>query len=120
MKKEILIIDDDRDIVSVLTAILEEYKYAVRAVYNGTDALTLIKTFRPDLILLDYMLPDMNGDEVADAVRDMLKEKTMPIILISAAHNGKKVAEQAKMDGYISKPFEMEHLLETVKSFIGP
>ena len=113
-KRKILIVDDDHEIVNVLSIILEEENYDVMKVYKGNDAVTSIRESNPDLVLLDYMLPDINGDEVARIVRQELKKQKLPIILISAAHDGEKVAEKAQMDGYIAKPFEMNILLEKI------
>jgi DNA-binding response OmpR family regulator len=117
-KPNILIVDDDRDIVNVLTIILEENDFYVHSVFKGKDAVEVIKKKRPDLILLDYMLPDINGDEVSRHIRGILKDSPVPIVLISAAHNAQRIADQAEMDGYIPKPFEMDELLSTIKRLL--
>jgi DNA-binding response OmpR family regulator len=118
-KGEILVVDDDRDIINVLTIILEEEQYRVKKAYTGLEAVTLFQEFQPDLVLLDYMLPDINGDEVAQKIRAFHPEKQVPIILISAAHNAEKIAQTAALDGYIPKPFEMGDLLKRINTLLS-
>jgi CheY-like chemotaxis protein len=118
MEKTVLIVDDDKDIVTVLKLILAGENYSVLTASTGVEGYHMATTACPDLILMDYMLPDMNGDEVTVKIRNHLKSKSMPILLISAAHNAEIIAKTAGMDGFIPKPFEMEKLLEEVKKYM--
>jgi CheY-like chemotaxis protein len=113
MPGHVLIVDDDKDIVTVLTAILEEEQYAVTHAYAGHEALEAVDRSIPDLILMDYMLPDLNGDQVALKIREKITAH-VPMILISAAHNAEKIAHEAQFDGYLPKPFEIDHLLSEI------
>ena len=106
----ILIIDDDIAIGNLEQEVLERNGYAVLRAYSGTEALLLLKNCRPNLILLDLMLPGLSGEEVLPQI------KGIPVIVVSA-----KVAVQDKVDlllggaaDYLTKPFNMKELLARV------
>ena len=108
--KTIAIIDDDAHIGDVLSEILEKKGYAVTRAYSGTDALYLLSQSRPDLILLDLMLPGLSGEEVLPHI------KNITVIVLSA-----KVDIQDKVDlllggavDYVTKPFNTEELLARI------
>ena len=108
--KTIAIIDDDVHIGDVLTEILESNGYTVVRAYSGTEALYLLSEYKPDLILLDLMLPGLSGEEVLPHI------KNIPVIVLSA-----KVDVQDKVDlllggavDYITKPFNTEELLARI------
>lgn len=109
--KNILIVEDNIEIHNLIKEILEQENYKTLNAYSGTEALTLIKKENVDLILLDLMLPGLNGEEIVKRV------KNIPIIVISA-----KISQEDKvnvlLDGandYITKPFNVEELLARVK-----
>lgn len=109
--ENILIIEDDIDIHNVIKKALEKEKYNILDSYSGTEALTLIKNNNIDLILLDLMLPDINGEEIIRKVKDI------PIMVISA-----KVSEKDRIENllngandYIVKPFNLKELLARIK-----
>lgn len=106
----ILIIDDDTAIGDLEQEVLERAGYAVQRAYSGTEALLLLKSSRPDLILLDLMLPGLSGEEVLPRIQGI------PVIVISA-----KTAVQDKVDlllggaaDYLTKPFDTKELLARV------
>lgn len=109
--KNILIVEDDIEIHSLIKEILQKEQYNVLEAYSGTEAMMLIEKEKIDLILLDLMLPGLNGEEI------IKKVKNIPIIVISA-----KISSEDKvnvlLDGandYITKPFDTEELLARVK-----
>lgn len=109
--KNILIVEDNIEIHNLIKEILEQENYKTLNSYSGTEALTLIEKENVDLILLDLMLPGLNGEEIVKRV------KNIPIIVISA-----KISQEDKvnvlLDGandYITKPFNVEELLARVK-----
>ena len=108
--EQILIIDDDETIGNLEQEVLEREGYAVLRAYSGTEALLLLKNSRPDLILLDLMLPGLSGEEVLPQIGNI------PVIVVSA-----KVAVQDKVDlllggavDYLTKPFDTKELLARV------
>jgi DNA-binding response OmpR family regulator len=122
-KKKILMIDDAVDLVTLLKMRLEFHDYAVVPLYTSKRALEIAQREEPDLILLDIMMPDMDGYEVCRRLKTDEKTKNTPIILFTAQSSQlKKMAEEYKKigaDDYIAKPFEPEVLLRKVKEIIG-
>lgn len=107
--KTILIVDDDQDIVQTLTANLSLDGYKVCAAYTGRDGINLAKSARPDLILLDLNLPDLDGIAVCDILR---RELTLPIIMLTARDTltDKVLGLKSGADDYMVKPFEFLEL----------
>ena len=107
---QILIIDDDRHISEMLTESLTAEGYAVSAAFSGTEALTLLSQSKPDLILLDLMLPGLTGEELLPKIKDI------PVIVVSAKAD---VADKVGLllggaADYMTKPFEMQELLARI------
>jgi excisionase family DNA binding protein len=114
-KQKILIVDDDEALVELITDVLDrDGRFEILAVNNGFDAGMMVKEYRPDLIVLDVMLPDINGKEVCRRVR---RDKTMDdvkVICISGMVEEDKIGElrAAGADDFMHKPFEVEKLVE--------
>lgn len=109
--KKILVVEDDSSIHSILEEMLKQENYDVLNAYSGTEAMILLEKENPDLILLDLMLPGLNGEEI------IKKNNHIPIIVLSA-----KISKENKveclLDGandYITKPFEKDELLARIK-----
>jgi DNA-binding response OmpR family regulator len=115
MQKKILIIDDDRDIVEAMEAILQMENYVVLHAYTGGEGVSLAKKETPDLLLLDYMLPDINGREVAILFKKNTALSPIPIIIVSAAKEAQEAVDELQLNGHLEKPFDLFDLLDTVK-----
>ncbi len=114
-QREVLLVDDDLDLVEVVKAGLEEDgRFTVRVANNGFDAGMMIKEYRPDLIVLDVMLPDINGREVCAKVRSDNSLEDVRIICISGMVEADKIDELkgAGADDFLQKPFEVEELID--------
>ena len=114
-KRKILIVDDDEELVELISDVLErDGRFEVRTVNNGFDAGMMVKEYRPDLIVLDVMLPDINGKEVCQRVRSDKTMDDVRIICISGMVEEDKVGElrAAGADDFMHKPFEVERLVE--------
>ncbi|MDS3859517.1 response regulator [Thermosynechococcaceae cyanobacterium BACA0444] len=114
----ILVVDDTQENLEVLSALLELEGYEVRMAINGEMALMGVEAEPPDLILLDIMMPDLDGYEVCQRLKSHPKTKALPIIFISALDDvfDKVKAFQAGAVDYISKPFQAEEVLARVKN----
>lgn len=112
--KTILLVDDDRELVDGLRSLLEKQGYKVMLANDGHQAKTVIYNQRPDLVILDMMMPRMGGYPVLEHFRG--KPDTPPIIMITANEGSrhKAYAEYLGVVDYIRKPFAMERLLEAV------
>jgi two-component system phosphate regulon response regulator PhoB len=121
VKSRILIVDDDVDLLELLRGPLENLGYIVRTVTTGEAALGQANTFSPDLIILDLMLPQMNGFAVCEQLRSRPTTATTPIIMMTAL-----TGEFPRMEGmhsgcsaYISKPFHLRELLVQVADLLA-
>jgi len=113
-KRKVLLGDDDLELVELLTDVLErDGRFEVRSVNNGFDAGMMVKDYRPDIIVLDVMLPDINGKEVCQRVRSDKEMDDVRIICISGMVEEDKVSElrAAGADDFMHKPFEVERLV---------
>jgi len=119
MKKKILVCDDNVDIADVLKIILEGGGYEVKVLNEGRNILKEVKQFNPNLLLLDIMLPGIDGKEISLKLKSDKETKKLPIIVISALNNPKQVAKEAGADGFIAKPFDMQTLLIKVNGCLG-
>ncbi|MEK6248471.1 MAG: response regulator [Planctomycetales bacterium] len=116
-KRKILVVDDDVELVELITDVLErDGRLEVRSVNNGFDAGMMVKDFKPDLIVLDVMLPDINGKEVCQRVRSDSSMDSVRIICISGMVEEDKVDElrQAGANDFMRKPFEVDRLIDRI------
>lgn len=116
-KRRALVVDDDQDLVDLLKDVLDsDGRFEVRSANNGFDAGMMVKEYRPDIIILDVMLPDINGKEVCQRVRNDPATSDVKIICISGMVEADKIDElrEAGADDFLQKPFEMETVLERV------
>ena len=113
-KRKVLVVDDDEDLVELICDALDrDGRFDIRSVNNGFGAGMLIKEFRPDLIVLDVMLPDINGKEVCQLVRGDKSMDNVRIICISGMVETNKIQElrDAGSDEFLKKPFDVDVLL---------
>ena len=117
-KKTVLIVEDEKSIVDILRFNLEKDEYAVETAYDGETGLRLAVEKNPDLVLLDLMLPKMNGFDVCRRLRE--RGSNVPIIILTAREEeGDKVQGlELGADDYITKPFSMRELMARVKANI--
>lgn len=114
-KRKVLIVDDDEELVELMRdAFDQDGRFDIRTANNGFDAGMLVKEFRPDLVVLDVMLPDINGREVCVRVRSDKTLDEVKIICISGMIEGDKVADlrEAGANDFLQKPFTVDRLLE--------
>ncbi|RYY35823.1 MAG: response regulator [Sphingobacteriaceae bacterium] len=116
--RRILAVDDNEDILEIIQLVLEDCGYQVITLTNGHNLFEKIREHNPDLILLDIMLGDMDGRELCKEVKQKKDTQYIPVILISATHDGGNYAgrDQDKPDAFIAKPFDINLLLDTVES----
>lgn len=113
-KRKVLVVDDDREIVDMLVDILgRDGRFEVRSASNGFDAGALTKEFQPDIVLLDYMLPDINGNIVCQRIRSDAQLSHTRIIIVSGAVDPAEIdsLKSAGADDFIQKPFDIDQLI---------
>lgn len=119
-QKKILIVDDEVDLVETLRFSLENEGYNVLVSYNGEDALNQARKENPDLILLDLMLPKLDGYKVCRLLKFDERYKHIPILMLTAKtqEKDKLLGKETGANEYITKPFEMDELIEKVKAYL--
>lgn len=117
MAKTILVVDDEKRLVSVVEAYLEQEGYRVVKAYNGREALHVAREEKPDLIILDVMMPEMDGLEF---MRHHRKEQDTPIILLTAKveSDDRVIGLELGADDYVTKPFRPRELLARIKAVL--
>ena len=114
-KRKVLLVDDDPEIVELINKALDDDgRFEVRIAANGFDAGMMVKEYRPDLIVLDVMLPDINGKEVCRRVRDDQAMEDVRILCISGMIEEDKIQDLklAGADDFLHKPFDLEELID--------
>ncbi|HNY50447.1 MAG TPA: response regulator [Smithella sp.] len=117
---KILIVDDEKDIVELISYNLEKEGFSIAKAYDGEAALHIIKTQKPDLVVLDLMLPKMNGLDVCRNVRRNLETAGLPIIMLTAKSDeiDKVTGLEVGADDYVTKPFSVKELTARVRSIL--
>jgi len=119
--KKILIVDDEVDLVETIRFPLEIEGFDTLVSYNGEDALNQARKEKPDLIILDLMLPKLDGYKVCRLLKFDERYKDIPILMLTAKtqEKDKILGKETGADEYITKPFEMDYLLEKVKAYLS-
>lgn len=114
MNEKVLIVDDEKNILDVLTYALRKEEYIVERAYDGQEALDKIKTFKPHIIILDLMIPVVNGYDVCKKI----ESENMGIIMLTAKNDivDKILGLELGADDYLTKPFDIREVLARVKS----
>ncbi len=119
--KKILVVDDEVDLVKTISFSLERMGYTVLVSHNGEDALNRARKESPDLILLDIMLPKLDGYKVCRLLKFDERYKHIPILMLTAKTQEKDrtLGMETGADEYITKPFDVDELMEKVKSYLN-
>ena len=121
-KRKILVVDDDPEIVELFVDVLErDGRFEVKTAATGYDAGITTQEFMPDLIILDYMLPDVNGNVVCQTIRKNPNFEHMKIIIVSGVVNQDEINDllKAGADDFVKKPFNIEKLIERVGELLA-
>ena len=120
-KKRILIVDDEPDLIETIQVSLELEDYECIVAFDGFRGLDRARNEKPDLIILDVMLPGMNGYKVCRLLKFDVKYKHIPIIMLTAEAQEKDrlTGKEAGADFYMTKPFSADKLLAKVKEYLG-
>ncbi len=119
-KKKILIVDDEIDIVETLKFILEDAGYQCYCAFDGEEGLNLAREIMPDLMILDVMMPKINGYKISRLLKYDNKYKNIPIMMITARSQDedKLIGEETGVNEYITKPFEIDYVVKKVNEYL--
>ena len=121
-KQKVLVVDDDPEIVELFVDVLErDGRFEVKTASTGYDAGMLTQEFMPDLLILDYMLPDINGNVVCQTVRKNPNFEHMKIIIVSGVVNQDEINDllKAGADEFVKKPFNIEKLIDRIGELLA-
>lgn len=121
-KTKVLVVDDDPEIVELFVDVLErDGRFEVKTADTGYTAGILTNEFRPDLIILDYMLPDVNGNVVCKTIRENEAFNNIKIIIVSGVVNQDEINDLLKSgaDEFVKKPFNIEKLIERIGQLVA-
>ena len=121
-KKRVLVVDDDEQIIELFLDVLSrDDRFEVRSARTGYDAGLLTEQFQPHIVLLDYMLPDVNGNLVCDRIRSNPDLNGIKIIVISGVVNQDEIDTllRSGADDFVKKPFNIEKLIERMSEMVG-
>ena len=119
MLKRILVLDDNQDILEMVSEVLTYENFEVHAISNSNEILSIAEKFNPHLIILDYRLSSGNGGEICKELKSSPKFKDIPIIIFSAYINLSIDYTKFGCDAVISKPFDLSQLIGTVNELVN-
>lgn len=116
-RRPILVVDDDRDLATMMKRYLEHYGWKVLTVSDPRSAITRCIDAQPSLVLVDLMMPYLDGEELVRQLRGVLHRETPAIVLVSAAHTRTEVQKRLALPASLSKPFSMDDLRDICMRF---
>jgi CheY-like chemotaxis protein len=122
MPKKIMVVDDENNLRELVRLILENEGYEVITAIDGNDCLEKLKDVKPDLVLVDMMMPNMSGRELCEKIRSNPKTKRLKLAFLTVAilsETGKDTLRKMRVLDYIEKPFVNRDLVSRVKKMVG-
>ena len=120
MNKRILVVDDDPDIVEIVESQLTANGYEVYTAYAGREGLAKCKRLKPDIVILDIMMPDIDGSSVAEEIKEDPDTADIPIIFLTGAVKRSEIPDSRIVGGqyFLAKPFRSDDLLKTLRMLL--
>jgi DNA-binding response OmpR family regulator len=120
-KRKVLVVDDEPSIAKILRKQLEVAGFDVTVAVDGEDGLAKVRDWKPELVLLDVMLPKLNGHEVCKALKADPELARIPVIMLTAKtqRQDQDLAQRQGADAFLTKPFQLAELLAKVKGLLG-
>lgn len=119
--KKILIVEDEESLLKLESILLSSKGYSVVGVMDGKSALEEVETNRPDLVVLDIMLPEMDGFEVCRRIKDNPETRDIPVVMLTAKKSNADVerGKQSGAEAYITKPFKSAKVIEVIEGLFN-
>lgn len=119
MRKKVLVVDDEHDFLSIMDYYLTTEGYEVEIAHDGAEALRSVGENPPDLILLDLVMPGMDGLSALKKLRGMAATREIPVILLSILDQAERDTGPLNVTGYVVKPFSPEYLMEKIRQTLA-
>jgi len=117
MKKCVFVLEDDNDLRELFAIILEEERYQVKTYPNAQSFKQSLQHEHPDLVIMDVRLPDGNGLEICEELKNDEKTAHIPIIMVSAHHDFNVEKEKCEAEAFVAKPFNIDQLMKKVNQY---
>jgi len=117
--KRVLVVDDDDSLRQLVAEALREARYRVELAANGAEALRLMRRRLPHAIVLDLMMPQLDGSGFVELMRLNPRFAAVPVLLVSAADDAGEAATRLGARAYLKKPFEIDDLVQTIANLVG-
>lgn len=118
-KKKILVVEDEPDLILMLKERLKSEGYKVEAAFNGLEGIEKAKKIKPDLILVDVMMPELDGYSMTQRLKEDDLTTGIPIIVITIKETMKELFQKLGVNNFFTKPFDTEQLLEAIKNILA-
>lgn len=118
MNKKILVCDDDEGILTMVSTVLGLYNFDVIPEINSVNAMQQVVSEKPDAVLVDLWMPLVSGEDVIRQIKENPDTQGIPVILFSASSEGKEIAAQLNVNGFVSKPFDLDTLVNTINGVL--
>ncbi len=115
---KVLVVDDDADLLEMVDIALSKQGFTTSTINNGKHFFNKVESFRPDIILLDIFLGDADGRKLCHRLKETATSQDIPVILYSAGHVSGSSIERSLANAFVSKPFEIKHLVAKIKSLL--
>jgi len=121
LKNKILVVEDEESLLKLESILLSSKGYNVTGVMDGKAALKEVRLNRPDLVILDIMLPEMDGFEVCRQIKQNPETSNIPVVMLTAKKNSQDLArgQEVGSDAYITKPFKSSKVLDTIQELLS-
>jgi len=121
MQQKILVVDDEPDYVDLISWVLEKNGFSVESAHDGLDGLNKARAIQPDLILLDFMLPELDGAEVCEILRHLPSTASIPVLMLTgcSTEERRRSAVKAGVNDYLIKPCDAPVLLGRIHSMLS-
>ncbi|WP_158796562.1 response regulator transcription factor [Pedobacter sp. L105] len=118
--KNVLVIEDNHAILDVITLVLQSESYKVTGLNKSADMMVHIEQFKPDLVILDIMLPDADGRDLLKVLRSDPTTADIPVLMISARYTEQNIQHgEFKPNGFLAKPFDIDDLLDRIEGILA-
>jgi DNA-binding response OmpR family regulator len=119
MKNKILILDDNNDILEILTMLLTDFGYDIKPLSSGEKVFEEIKEFQPNLLIMDVMIAGMNGISICKEIKRNIQTALLPVILMSGSQDLNKILENpGAPEDFLAKPFDIDIVISKIKEHI--
>lgn len=118
-RETILVADDDDAILAILELVLQDAGYDVIKASDGAEALELVSVHRPDLVLLDLMMPNLDGCTACQRLKSADDTSCLPVVIMSADRRVATLAVEAKANAYFFKPFDLDQILTSIRGWLA-